>query len=168
MKQQAMVRTKKVKLDYDGIWHLLYYYLQINEKSLELEMFAKDKLNLDNDKAKEFSEIEIKQGYASLSKKAIKKVIPYLRKGLKYNEAVIFAKIPDILGYNSYESKKEEIENDVIETIKKNQEERFKLYIINSLISKLYTLLYDKRKELQDSILTDDNFIKEKVNKYNW
>ena len=47
-------------------------------------------------------------GYGDLSIKALKKIIPFLKEGYLYNEAVVLAKVPDILK-GEWEQKKDEI-----------------------------------------------------------
>lgn len=47
-------------------------------------------------------------GYGDLSVKALKKIIPFLKQGYLYNEAVVFAKLPEFLG-KDWEDKKDTI-----------------------------------------------------------
>ena len=87
------VIVKSKKLNYDGIWHLLFDYLQTKDDEEGLSDFCKSVLGWDNEKTTNFIEIGINQGYGSLSKSAIDKIIPFLQQGFIYSEAVSFANL---------------------------------------------------------------------------
>ena len=74
----------------NDIWHALFFF-DDNEKLIE---FAERRLQLDTEKAVEFSKIVIPQGYASLSIKAIRNILPFLKDyGLIYSKAVFLANV---------------------------------------------------------------------------
>jgi CRISPR-associated endonuclease Csn1 len=104
--------NKQSYIDMHDIWHVLFTF-DDNEKCKE---FAKKRLHLDDERAKKFSEIHLKQGYASLSLAAIRKILPFLRKGLVYSDAAFMAQIPHLIG-EKY-SRNEETINQVMEKIK--------------------------------------------------
>lgn len=79
---------------FEDIWHILFTF-DSEEKLIE---FAKEKLELSEDKAEKFSKIRLQQGYATLSLSAIKKILPYLKKGFIYSKAVYLANIQKVLG----------------------------------------------------------------------
>jgi len=78
----------------NDIWNVLYSF---SSKEC-LKAFAKEKLQLDDDHAQKFSEIKVGSGFASLSLKAIRKMLPFLREGYIYSHAVLLANIPTIVG----------------------------------------------------------------------
>ena len=88
------------KSDYqimNDIWHALFFGKSKNDKE-KLNEFAKNRLLLDEKKAKKFSEIYIPSGYASLSLKAIRKILPYMRDyGLVESHAVSLANLDEVL-----------------------------------------------------------------------
>lgn len=88
--------SKKQSNDYtvEDIWHVLFTF----DSEEKLKDFATQKLNLPEDKAEKFSKIRLKQGYATLSLSAIKKILPYLQKGFPYSKAVYMANLPKVLG----------------------------------------------------------------------
>ncbi len=90
--------SKKQIDDYtvEDIWHVLFTF----DNEEKLKEFATKKLHLIEDKAEKFSKIRLQQGYATLSLSAIKKVLPYLRKGFLYSKAVYMANLPKVLGTN--------------------------------------------------------------------
>ncbi len=82
-------KTKKHNVGYEDIWHVLFTF----EDEEHLYRYAKDKLGLEEKDAKRFSRINLPLGYASLSLKAIRKILPYLSRGLVYSHAVFMANI---------------------------------------------------------------------------
>jgi CRISPR-associated endonuclease Csn1 len=53
---------------------------------------------------------KLEKGYGDLSIKALKKIIPFLMEGFLYNEAVVFAKLPEMIS-GSWEDSKDKIYN---------------------------------------------------------
>lgn len=84
----------KSRLDIiNDIWHALFFY---SDKD-KLAEFAAARLQLNDEEAKRFSEISLPTTYASLSLKAIRKILPYLRKGLIYSHAVFLGNLCDVM-----------------------------------------------------------------------
>ena len=115
----------------EDIWHLCYDA----EDSDKVRTFAEQTLGWDEKKATELVRLwsAIPQGYAMLSQKAIRNINRMLLFGLKYSDAVLLAKLPDIL----------ELSDEDIQTIIKkaqqleevvNEEKRIG-NIVNSLIA---------------------------------
>jgi len=77
----------------NDVWHALFFY---SDKE-RLEGFAKERLQLSDDDAKKFSEIPMPSEYASLSLKAICKILPYLRRGMIYSRAVFLGNLCEIM-----------------------------------------------------------------------
>ena len=75
-------------------WHVLFTF----DSEEKLKEFAELKLGLTEEKAKKFSKIKLQQGYATLSLSAIKKILPYLKKGFIYSKAVYMANFQKVLG----------------------------------------------------------------------
>jgi len=78
----------------NDIWHVLFSF----DDEEKLKEWAKEKLQMSDEEAEAFEKISIPQGYASLSLNAINKILPYLRKGYRYDEAVIMANLPAVMG----------------------------------------------------------------------
>lgn len=87
----------------DDIWNVLYSFADKEH----LVAFAKDRLQLDDDKAEQFSKIRLTHSFASLSLKAIRKILPFLHEGMVYSHAVAMANIPSIVGEYVWEQKKD-------------------------------------------------------------
>jgi CRISPR-associated endonuclease Csn1 len=58
------------------------------EKDVPLKKYAINNWGLTAEKAEELAEIRLEEGYCNLSLKTIRKLIPYLKDGLHYYEAV--------------------------------------------------------------------------------
>ncbi|QTQ16541.1 type II CRISPR RNA-guided endonuclease Cas9 [Treponema parvum] len=101
------------RYDINDIWHVLFDF-DDNEK---LREFAIDKLLLDDDKAGKYCAVYLAQGYASLSLKAIRKIIPFLKKGYVYSTAVFLANIPSMIGKEVFEKNEADIEKAVQEIL---------------------------------------------------
>lgn len=119
-------------VDYEDIWHVLSTFTS-DEKLID---FAKNKLQLSQKDAEKFSKIHLKKDYASLSLYAIKKILPYLEKGLLYSHAVFMANMDKIIKPERWKNKedRELIEKEVGEIINKHQEENKMLFAINSAL----------------------------------
>ncbi|MGP1587620.1 MAG: type II CRISPR RNA-guided endonuclease Cas9 [Treponemataceae bacterium] len=97
------------KYDIYDIWHVLFDF-DDNEKLME---FAREKLHLDAEKSEKFCKIKIAQGYANLSLKAIRKILPFLHKGYIYSTASFLANIPTMIGKDVYEQNSDKIEEEI-------------------------------------------------------
>lgn len=95
----------------NDIWHVLCFYTD----DTKLAEFAKNRLQLNDEEAKKFCEISLPGDYASLSLKAICKILPYLRRGLIYSHAVFLGNLCEVMP--QYEWEIEEMRNAAIEHI---------------------------------------------------
>jgi len=77
----------------DDVWNILFFF----DSEEKLAEFATEKLQLDTELAKKFSKIDLNRDYASISLKALRKILPFLRCGMGYSHAVFLANIPTIL-----------------------------------------------------------------------
>lgn len=100
----------------NDIWHALFFY----DDEDKLRVFAKNRLQLDDEQAEKFSKISMPNDYAALSLKAIRKILPYMRDyGLIYSEAVFLANLVEVLPQHIWgikETREAAIEN-VIEVM---------------------------------------------------
>lgn len=121
----------------EDIWHILFSF----EDEEYFEEFLIKTLELDDNQVKELKTLfnSFPVGYANLSLKAINNILPFLREGMIYSEAVILAKIPEILGKEVFEADKEIIFKAIKDEIQENQKIKVKLNIVNTLISKHFS-----------------------------
>lgn len=102
----------KSRLDVvNDIWHALFFYTD----ETKLAEFAKNRLQLNDEEAKKFCEISLPSDYASLSLKAICKILPYLKKGLIYSHAVFLGNLCEVMP--QYEWNIGEMRNAAIDNI---------------------------------------------------
>ena len=103
---------EKSRLDIvNDIWHALFFYTD----DAKLVEFGKNRLQLTDEEAKKFCEISLPSDYASLSLKAICKILPYLRRGLIYSHAVFLGNLCEVMP--QYEWNIEEMRNAAIDNI---------------------------------------------------
>ena len=95
----------------NDIWHVLCFYTD----DTKLAEFAKNRLQLNDEEAKKFCEISLPGDYASLSLKAICKILPYIRRGLIYSHAVFLGNLCEVMP--QYEWDIEEMRNAAIDHI---------------------------------------------------
>ncbi len=78
----------------NDVWHALFSF----DDEDKLKEFAENRLQLNEEQAEEFSKIPIANEYASLSLKAIRKILPYMKDyGMKYTHAVFFGNLKEVL-----------------------------------------------------------------------
>lgn len=99
----------------NDVWHVLFFF-----KDEEcLRTWALEKLQLTAEQAKAFAAIRLPQDYAALSLNAVNKILPYLRLGYRYDEAVFLANLKAVLPKEVYdnEERRHEIEHDIAELL---------------------------------------------------
>ena len=77
----------------NDVWHVL----QTFDDDDKLKDWALRNLQLTDEQAQLFVKIRMPQDYASLSLNAINKMLPYLEAGYRYDQAVFFANLCDVL-----------------------------------------------------------------------
>lgn len=77
----------------NDIWHVLFDF----SDEEHIVDFGKKHLQLSNEDAKKFSKIKVSSEYASLSLKAICKILPYLRRGMIYTLSIYFANLEEVV-----------------------------------------------------------------------
>lgn len=123
----------------NDIWHALFSF----DDTDKLKQFAMSRLQLNEKEAADFAAIRMPQEYASLSLKAICKILPYLKNyGLIYSEAVFLANLCEVIPSHLWQTKE------------------YRATIIESVID----VMHDERA-LQDGTTTEQrvkDFLKEK------
>lgn len=82
----------------NDVWHALFSF----DNDDKLHEWAKNNLQLNDEDAEKFVNIKMAQGYASLSLNAINKMLPYLRAGYRYDEAVFLGNLRNVVGDNMW------------------------------------------------------------------
>jgi len=157
----SIVKVKK--LNYEEIWHLLFDYLQTKDDDSGLASFCKEVLGWDEEKTAAFADIAISQGYGSLSKSAIDKIIPFLQQGFLYSEAVSFANLSKVLGKEYFQDNKAAITASIAGTIKNIDARKEKLNIVNGLIQAYFAEATTNRAKGFNGTLEEINAYKAEV-----
>ena len=118
--------------DYEDIWHVLFSF----DSKEKLYEFANKKLQLDDEKSEKFCKIKLQQGYASLSLYVIKKILPLLKSGFIYSDAIYIANIEKVLGRKLSENELKKIVQGINKQIERFKDEKAIIGISNSLIAK--------------------------------
>lgn len=131
-------KTKTYSLE--DIWHILFSF----EDEEIFSEFVSTNFDLNEDQVIEMNILwgSFPVGYASLSLKAINNILPFLRKGLIYTEAVLLAKIPELIGIERFSGNENHIINSVVNEIENNRKEKRAISITNKLISDYFLLDY--------------------------
>jgi len=126
--------AKSVDEAVNDIWNVLYSFESIEK----LKEFAKEKLQLDDQLAEKFSKIRLTKGFASLSLTAIRKILPFLRAGMIYSEAVFYANIPTIISKELWEKDKDNIMSNLYEAVHNSDTTKSDMHITIEAIIKDY------------------------------
>ncbi len=116
--------------DINDIWHVLFDF----DNNDLLKEFGKQRLHLDDTQLASFLKTPIQQGYASLSLKAIKKILPFLRKGEIYTHAVFLANIPFIVEHKTWNQSQQTIIKDIKKIINGYNDEKTDAAITNNIL----------------------------------
>lgn len=93
----------------NDIWHALFSF----DDESKLITWLEEALQLDHEKAEKLANARIPQGYASLSLKAINKILPWLKKGYLYSHAVFFANLSAVLPQSISAQKRLDVEENL-------------------------------------------------------
>jgi CRISPR-associated endonuclease Csn1 len=148
----------------DELWHTLFFSADfVNDiTSDKVKKFISDRFDIPDEKVDYYEKINLKQGYSSLSKKAIAKILPFLKEKIIYPYAVFFANIDGIIGKEKWNENKQFIQDTIIDIISAYKDEILKIDIVNGLVGD-FIAEYDNSN--YDYILdeTDKKNVKEKI-----
>ncbi len=94
----------------EDIWHVLYFF----DSKSNLKEYAIKNWNFTDEQAESISKFNLKDGYASLSRKAISHILPFLQQGYTYDVAVVMGGVKNVFG--------DKWQNDTTENNKKQLE----------------------------------------------
>lgn len=150
LEHHSIISAPKIISKYSiyDLWHLLF-----NEEKPKLRKIAQEKLLLSikqkSDKSKNkidetdaFSDLKdiLVSGYAALSEYSLKKIIPFLKKGHIYSDAVLLSELPEaIKNFNSKEDK-------ILELLKKSGQ----IFDFESKARNIANKLIDKQKGFKE------------------
>ena len=126
--------SNKKFYDIYDIWHVLFDFEDVQK----LREFALNKLHLDSENTEKFCKIHFQQGYANLSLKAIRKILPFLKKGYVYSHAAFLANIPTMIGQSVYDAHAKEIENAVENIVSSLKDKNKVITLANRCIEAIF------------------------------
>ncbi|MFZ6024893.1 MAG: type II CRISPR RNA-guided endonuclease Cas9 [Bacteroidota bacterium] len=145
------------------LWHILY-----NCDEAYLTKFANQKLNIENKTTSKgrsynpFTELRKRIGssFSDLSVKSISKIIPFLIDGHMYNEAVVLAKVPELLN-NDWLTKREVVLSSIAQANKIYSWQKLIAGITNNLIDHWKGLSHTDKFAYKDTsyLLKDDDIL---------
>ncbi|WP_395053808.1 type II CRISPR RNA-guided endonuclease Cas9 [Flavobacterium sp.] len=94
----------------EDIWHVLYFF----DSKSNLKEYAINNWKFTEEQAIAISKFNVKDGYASLSRKAIGNILPFLQQGYTYDVAVVMGGIKNTFG--------EKWQNDTLENNQKQSD----------------------------------------------
>lgn len=96
----------------EDIWHVLYFF----DSKSNLKEYAIKNWNFTEEQAIAISKFNVKDGYASLSRKAISNILPFLQMGFTYDVAVVLGGIKNVFGAD-WEKLSDEKRNYLIDNV---------------------------------------------------
>ncbi|WP_324069900.1 MAG: type II CRISPR RNA-guided endonuclease Cas9 [Flavobacterium sp.] len=78
----------------EDIWHVLYFF----DSKSNLKEYAVKNWSFTDEQAVSIAKFNVKDGYSSLSRKAISNILPFLKSGFTYDVAVVLAGIKNVFG----------------------------------------------------------------------
>ncbi|MFN3942337.1 MAG: type II CRISPR RNA-guided endonuclease Cas9 [Flavobacterium sp.] len=96
----------------EDIWHVLYFF----DSKSNLKEYAIKNWNFTEEQAASIAKFNLKDGYSSLSRKAISNILPFLKLGFTYDVAVVLGGIKNVFG-SEWEKLPEEKRNYLIDNI---------------------------------------------------
>lgn len=135
----------------NDVWNVLFSF----DSKDKVKEFGQNYLQLDEEHAEKFSKIRLSRDYASLSLKAIRKIMPFLRMGMIYSHAAFMANIPQIVGAAIWNDQQQH--DHIIDEVKKMAEAPIENekglrqtldFCIKDLLQKEYGITEDKLEEM--------------------
>jgi CRISPR-associated endonuclease Csn1 len=96
----------------EDIWHVLYFF----DSKSNLREYAIKNWNFTEEQAESIAKFNLKDGYSSLSRKAISNILPFLKIGFTYDVAVVLGGIKNVFG-SEWEKLSDEKRNYLIDNV---------------------------------------------------
>lgn len=144
----------------EDIWHVLYFF----DSKDKVKEYAIKNWGFDETQAEAISKFNLKDKYASLSRKAINNILPFLEMGFQYDIAVVLGGIKNAYGQNweTIDSlDKGLILDNVYEIVRSNMKGGFIEPLKHFLKTDLYltdkqlTKLYHHSANIEETVLLD-------------
>lgn len=130
----------------EDIWHILYFF----DSKSNLKEYALKNWNFAEEQAESISKFNVKDGYASLSRKAILNILPFLKMGYTYDVAVVLGGIKNVFGsewQNLSEEKRYFFFDNIYEIVRSKNKGGF-IEIVKDILRKDYIISEKQLKKL--------------------
>jgi len=138
----------------EDIWHVLYFF----DSKSNLKEYAIKNWSFTEEQAVAISKFNVKDGYASLSRKAISNVLPFLQMGFTYDVAVVLGGIKNVFGAD-WEKLSDEKRNYLIDNVYGIVRSKTKggfIYIIKDILRNDYSISDNQLRKLYHHSTTID------------
>lgn len=135
--------TDKQKED---IWHVLYFF----DSKSNLKEYALKNWAFSEAQAEDIAKFNLKDGYSSLSRKAITNILPFLKMGFTYDVAVVMGGIKNVFGeqWGSLTAEKRDYLIDNVEGIVRSKTKGGFIEIIKSILRDDYGISDHQMRKL--------------------
>ncbi len=130
----------------EDIWHVLYFF----DSKDKVKEYALKNWSFDNQQAEAIANFNLKDGYASLSRKAVNNILPFLKEGFVYDVAVVLGGIKNAFGTewdSMNEERREFILSNIQEIVRSKISGGF-IDTIKDLLKKDYSMTDSQLKKL--------------------
>lgn len=138
----------------EDIWHVLYFF----DSKSNLKEYTIKNWNFTEEQAESISKFNVKDGYASLSRKAISNILPFLKLGFTYDVAVVLGGIKNVFG-SDWEKLSDEKRNffydNVYEIVRSKNKGGF-IEIIKDILKNDYNISDNQLRKLYHHSATID------------
>ena len=138
----------------EDIWHVLYFF----DSKSNLKEYASKNWNFTEEQAESISKFNVKDGYSSLSRKAISNILPFLKLGFTYDVAVVLGGIKNVFSTDweklSYEKRSFLIDN--VEGIVRSKTKGGFIDIIKDILRNDYNVTDNQLRKLYHHSATID------------
>lgn len=138
----------------EDIWHVLYFF----DSKSNLKEYAINNWNFDENQAETISKFNVKDGYSSLSRKAIGNILPFLRLGFTYDVAVVLGGIKNVFGadWGKLSDEKRNFLIDNVEGIVRSKTKGGFIDIVKNILRNDYTVSDNQLRKLYHHSATID------------
>lgn len=138
----------------EDIWHVLYFF----DSKSNLKEYAIKNWNFTEEQAVSISKFNVKDGYSSLSRKAIANILPFQQLGFTYDVAVVLGGIKNVFG-SDWEKLSGEKRNFLIDNVYDIVRSKTKggfIDIIKDILSNYYNISDNQLRKLYHHSATID------------
>lgn len=138
----------------ENIWHVLYFF----DSKSNLKEYAIKNWRFNEEQAEAISKFNVKDGYSSLSRKAISNILPFLQIGFTYDVAVVLGGIKNVFG-SDWEKLSDEKRNyliDNVEDIVRSKTKGGFIDIIKDILQNDYNISDNQLRKLYHHSATID------------